>query len=139
MNKLFLSIIAVVVAIAVALVFQASQVGTSTVMLPSVLSTQTNSNLQRIRVAGRVAAGEVDYKVEPAIELKFTIEDPGSNQDKHPGTIKVVYPGIKPDMFATGRDVIIDGDFNGGVLLASKLLTQCPSKYEPPKANEMYK
>jgi cytochrome c-type biogenesis protein CcmE len=80
----------------------------------------------------------IDYKVEPAIELKFSIEDPGNKPDKRAGVVPVVYAGIKPDMFAPGRDVIIDGDFDGSVLTATKLLTQCPSKYEPPSADKAY-
>jgi hypothetical protein len=34
-------------------------------------------------------------------------------------------------MFQAGRDVLIDGDFKGGKIIAAKLQTQCPSKYEP--------
>lgn len=125
--------------VAGALVFQASQSGTSTVLMPSELAAHANTPMSRIRVAGRVTALPVDYKVEPAIELKFSIEDPGTVADKKPGVVPVVYNGIKPDMFAAGRDVIIDGDFVGGVLTANKLLTQCPSKYEAPKVQESFK
>lgn len=139
-NKLFISLVLVFVVIAGALVFQASQEGTSAVVLPSDLAARSSESLSRIRVGGRVAALPVEYKVEPSIELRFSIEDPGSNpESKRPGTIPVVYNGIKPDMFATGRDVIIDGDFSGGTLTANKLLTQCPSKYEAPSAETLYK
>jgi cytochrome c-type biogenesis protein CcmE len=34
-------------------------------------------------------------------------------------------------MFQAGRDVLIDGDFKNGTIVAAKLQTQCPSKYEP--------
>ncbi|MBN8551114.1 MAG: cytochrome c maturation protein CcmE [Deltaproteobacteria bacterium] len=140
MNKLFISIVLVFVVVAGALVFQASQEGTSSVILPSALAANSAVDMKRIRVGGRVAALPVDYRVEPTIELKFSLEDPGSNPaTKHPGIIPVVYSGIKPDMFAPGRDVIIDGDFTGGTLTAHKLLTQCPSKYEAPSAETMYK
>jgi len=138
LNKLFISLVVVFVVVAGALVFQASQEGTSTVILPSELASSSANPRSRIRVAGRVAALPVEYKVEPSIELKFNIEDPGSGTVKRSGTVPVVYNGIKPDMFATGRDVIIDGDFNGGTLTANKLLTQCPSKYEPPSVEKMY-
>ena len=40
-------------------------------------------------------------------------------------------------MFTAGRDVIIDGEYKDGVLQAQKLLTQCPSKYEPPSPEKM--
>lgn len=139
-NKLFISLVLVFIVVAGALVFQASQEGTSSVILPSDLATRATESLPRIRVGGRVANLPVEYRVEPTIELKFSIEDPGANAAaKRPGTIPVIYNGIKPDMFASGRDVIIDGDFNGGTLTANKLLTQCPSKYEAPSAEKMYK
>jgi cytochrome c-type biogenesis protein CcmE len=51
------------------------------------------------------------------------------NPDAAP--VRVLYRNTKPDMFAPGRDVIIDGSFDGEKLVASRLLTQCPSKYEP--------
>ena len=38
--------------------------------------------------------------------------------------------GIKPDMFADGRDVIVEGRYTGDVLHATQVLTSCPSKYE---------
>lgn len=140
MNKIFLSVVAVFLVIAGALIFQGAQTGTSAVLMPSDLAAKDSSaSMNRIRVAGRVAEAPVDYKVEPAIELRFSIEDPGNKPDKKTGTVPVYYAGLKPDMFATGRDVIIDGDFNGGVLTANKLLTQCPSKYEPPKVQDTIK
>ncbi len=136
MNKLFLSIIAVFVVLSALLLFQASKAGTSVVMLPTEVLAKANQEqtLSRIRVAGRVADAEVNYIVEPNFELKFFIENPPKpGVESQAGILAVVYQGIKPDMFAPGRDVIIDGEFRGGTLYASKLLTQCPSKYEPPK------
>ncbi len=137
MNKTFISIVVVFVVVAAALVFQATRTGTSHVLLPSEVAAIASSGADRsrIRVGGRVAASEVEYTVEPRIELKFRVENPGTGS---PESIAVFYPGIKPDMFAAGRDVIIDGDLKGGVLVASKLQTQCPSKYEPPPVDKMY-
>ncbi len=89
--------------------------------------------MRRVRVAGRVADGEVNYAVQPAFKLDFQIKDPDG---KSPVILPVSYAGIKPDMFAVGRDVIIDGEFIDGVLIAKQLLTQCPSKYQPPKPKE---
>lgn len=118
------------------MIFQATRRGTSTVMLPSALAAQPEGKrLTRIRVAGRVAPAAIDYRVEPPIQLKFSIEDPGTGK----GTIPVVYNGFKPDMFAVGRDIIIDGEFEEGKVIAHKLQTQCPSKYEPPSVESMYK
>jgi hypothetical protein len=47
------------------------------------------------------------------------------------GSLPVAYTGIVPDMFAEGRDVIIEGRYVDGVLQAHAVMTSCPSKYEP--------
>jgi cytochrome c-type biogenesis protein CcmE len=46
--------------------------------------------------------------------------------------IGVQYDGLKPDAFADGRDVVVEGTFRHSdrTLIASKLVTKCPSKYE---------
>ena len=120
------------------MVFQATRAGAAPVLMPSeVIAQGADAALPRLRVAGRVSTQpEVAYVTSPQIRLSFNVEDP-----KHPekGSIPVVYNGLRPDMFASGRDVIIDGEFKGGTLTASSLLTQCPSKYEAPDPEKRYK
>lgn len=89
--------------------------------------------MKRVRVAGRVADGDVQYEVQPSFKLDFKIKDPDGKSEV---ILPVSYAGIKPDMFAVGRDVIIDGEYLNGVLVAQQLLTQCPSKYEAPKPTQ---
>jgi cytochrome c-type biogenesis protein CcmE len=48
--------------------------------------------------------------------------------------LPVEYTGILPDMFAEGRDVIVEGTYVNGVLRAQSVMTSCPSKYEPAVA-----
>jgi cytochrome c-type biogenesis protein CcmE len=43
----------------------------------------------------------------------------------------VAYRGILPDMFAAGREVVVEGRYGDGALAARQILTSCPSKYEP--------
>ncbi len=80
-----------------------------------------------VRVAGRVQAGSVDKKTTSAgTELHFMLGD--FTKD---GAIPVQYSGILPDMFAEGRDVIVEGKYlREGVLRAQTIMTSCPSKYE---------
>lgn len=98
-------------------------------MLPNdlVAAAVEGKEFKRIRVGGRVAPSSIEYSASPLV-LKFYIQD----KDSPKGSIQVVYNGVKPDMFEAGRDVLVDGDFKAGVFTAAKLLTQCPSKYEPP-------
>ena len=49
-----------------------------------------------------------------------------------PAGVPVSYQGILPDMFAEGRDVIVEGLYTlEQQLVASTIMTSCPSKYEP--------
>ncbi len=130
MNRNFIGLVLTFLVVAGVLIFKATSESTATVLLPSdLIKAGSASSLTRIRVGARIADAEILYTVEPKIELRFNVEDP-----KDPnGSIPVIYNGLKPDMFASGRDVIIDGEYIGGTLIASRLLTQCPSKYEPPK------
>jgi cytochrome c-type biogenesis protein CcmE len=76
------------------------------------------------RLDGQIAPGTVDYDQRiPA--LKFQMTDGNAH-------IAVVYDGLKPDAFADGREVVVEGtyDHTARTLHASKLVTKCPSKYE---------
>ena len=48
-------------------------------------------------------------------------------------SVPVVYTGSVPDLFKTGREVVVDGKLRDGVLVAvpNTLVTKCPSKYTP--------
>ena len=106
----------------------------------------SSKNLKRIRVGGKVSPNSITYITDPSFKLEFMLEDrietessvnnknsenPSSQDPSFQNKIKVIYNGIKPDMFTDGRDVLVDGEFKDGVVIASSLLTQCPSKYEP--------
>lgn len=85
---------------------------------------------QGVRVAGRVAAGSLEKQTTAkGTEMKFRIHD--FTGDENAGeTVLVQYTGVVPDMFAEGRDVIIEGKYVGGTLQAQSVMTSCPSKYE---------
>ena len=48
-------------------------------------------------------------------------------------SVPVVYKGSVPDLFKTGREVVVDGKLRSGVFVAvpNTLVTKCPSKYTP--------
>jgi cytochrome c-type biogenesis protein CcmE len=76
------------------------------------------------RLDGKVAVGSVVYD-QRAPRLQFLMTDGKEN-------IAVVYDGLKPDAFADGREVVVEGTYRHAerALHASKLVTKCPSKYE---------
>ncbi len=140
MNRKFYILVGIALVAAITLIVNGVRHTASLVLVPSQLAAQSSgsNNLSRIRVAGRVSTQAIDYKTEPNIELRFTVNDPPGYSPGYSATglsavsVPVIYRGLKPDMFQSGRDVIIDGAFKDGALVASSLLTQCPSKYEPP-------
>lgn len=89
-----------------------------------------------VRLAGRVQAGSIHWDPK-ALQLAFMLgpfkEQVGTVTQ--PSGILVHYQGILPDMFAEGRDVIVEGRYSAEhALMAKTLMTSCPSKYEPEKA-----
>lgn len=134
MDKRAFTIILFFLAFGVVLLLQASRVATSVVLTPTELieRSQGEQEIPRVRIAGRVVEDSIRYRVDPKFELRFRVAEPESDAGAAAESIPVVYYDVKPDMFAPGRDVILDGDFRDGEFQASQLLTQCPSKYEPP-------
>ncbi len=87
---------------------------------------------QGIRLAGRVAPGSLVKKTSAkGTEMKFRVGEFSDEQVAHAETVAVEYTGVVPDMFAEGRDVIIEGRYADGILHAKSVMTSCPSKYEP--------
>ena len=86
-----------------------------------------------VRVAGRVTAGSLEKETTAkGTAMTFSIGDfAGPGREPVAGTLPVAYTGVVPDMFAEGRDVIIEGRYVDGVLQAHAVMTSCPSKYEP--------
>ena len=86
-----------------------------------------------IRVAGRVQAGSVKWDPKD-LRLSFVLGPFKEGASDQAAGVPVQYQGILPDMFAEGRDVIVEGRYDaGGALAAKTIMTSCPSKYEPEK------
>src|SRR4029077_13766093 len=64
--------------------------------------------------------------------LRFRLRDV---KDPSSPTVAVVYTGSVPDLFATGRDIALDGTLKNGPFVASpgSMVTKCPSKYTAAK------
>jgi cytochrome c-type biogenesis protein CcmE len=65
--------------------------------------------------------------------LRFRLKDIG---DAKAVRVPVVYHGSVPDLFRTGRHIVIEGTYRNGVFVAKRnsLITKCPSKYAPAKS-----
>jgi cytochrome c-type biogenesis protein CcmE len=64
--------------------------------------------------------------------LRFRLKDIGRAT---PARVPVVYHGSVPDLFKSGRDVVVEGTLRNGVFVAKpgSLTTKCPSKYTASK------
>jgi cytochrome c-type biogenesis protein CcmE len=81
-------------------------------------------NGKQVRVTGQVVPESLKWDTGN-VTLNFTISDGNAS-------LPVVYKGVVPDTFNAGKDVVVEGKYDPqGMLLASKLITKCPSKYEP--------
>jgi cytochrome c-type biogenesis protein CcmE len=86
-----------------------------------------------IRVAGRVQEGSMKWDPKD-LYLSFVLGPFKEGTEQRRAGVPVHYQGILPDMFAEGRDVIVEGRYDAGNTLAAKtIMTSCPSKYEPQK------
>jgi len=83
-----------------------------------------------MRVKGWVRAGTIQW--DPATnKLRFEIARKDGS-----GAVPVDFQGILPDMFAEGREVVVEGRDEGTVFRARQVMTSCPSKYEAEKTGD---
>ena len=124
--KLSIGVLVIVASMAY-LIFSGSTGGTRYFLtVPEVQQKFTTLKGAPIRVAGKVTADPIHWDVRN-LSLAFVM---GDGQARLP----VRYQGVKPDMFQTGVDVIVEGHIeHDGVLAASVLMTSCPSKYQEEK------
>ena len=78
-----------------------------------------------LRVKGWVRAGSMQWNPQTS-ELAFDLARQDGSEP-----VPVAFRGILPDMFAEGREVVVEGRYGGGRLAARQIMTSCPSKYEP--------
>ena len=70
------------------------------------------------------------------LRLSFSLGSFKDGESPSSGVL-VRYQGILPDMFAEGRDVIVEGRYSPTDILEAKtIMTSCPSKYEPAVSDQ---
>jgi cytochrome c-type biogenesis protein CcmE len=92
-----------------------------------VLSDAARYQGKRLRVHGDVVDGSLESD-KASLRYRFKI---ASRAPRPPATISAEFHGIPPDTFKAGAEVIAAGVLApDGRLLADKIETKCPSKYE---------
>jgi cytochrome c-type biogenesis protein CcmE len=127
-------VIALSVAAALAVfILYTSVAGAGTPQLqPSDLATHRQGNVMLVgRVVGKPAGD-----AHAAVGLHFVLKDvKGQN---NAARVPVRYAGTVPDLFRTGREVVVEGSLEHGTFVAKPgtLSTKCPSKYAPAPAKK---
>ena len=93
---------------------------------PSIQPSQLKGHDGRVSLVG-IVVGKPSGDAH-AGGLRFMLRD-----RKSAAKVPVVYKGSVPDLFKTGREVVVDGTLRKGTFVAvpDTLVTKCPSKYTP--------
>lgn len=95
---------------------------------PQIRPSQLAGHAGRVSLMGQVVGKPTG---DPhATGLRFRLRDVKGME-----TVTVIYKGSVPDLFRTGRDVVVDGTLRNGLFVAvpGTLVTKCPSKYQPKR------
>jgi cytochrome c-type biogenesis protein CcmE len=95
---------------------------------PSLSPSKLPGHHGRVSVVGKVTGRPTGDGHEHA--LRFRLRDRDGTT-----SVPVVYRGSVPDLFKTGREVVVEGTLVNGTFVAARnsLVTKCPSKYAPAK------
>jgi cytochrome c-type biogenesis protein CcmE len=97
---------------------------------PSVKPSELAGRTGTVSLVGRVVGKPSGDS--HASGLRFRLRDV---KDASGPTVPVVYTGSVPDLFASGRDIVVDGTLQDGTFVATPgtMVTKCPSKYTAAK------
>ena len=93
---------------------------------PSVRPSQLEGRAGSVSLVGRVVGKPTGDPHAGGLRFRLRdVKDPASP------VVRVVYTGAVPDLFASGRDIVIDGTLQNGTFVATPgtMVTKCPSKY----------
>ena len=100
---------------------------------PSISPGELAGRTGKVQLAGMVV-GPVTGDAH-AGGLRFGLRDIGGESTT---TVPVRYTGSVPDLFKTGRHIVLDGRLRNGVFVAEpgSMITKCPSKYAPKRSGD---
>ena len=126
-NKTISVVLTVLVVVGLLIYLVVSSFGESMVYYKTVdelLSNTERFSGRTVRINGVLREGSIKQK-PGSDEYRFQISKRGMVLD-------VAYSGVLPDSMQEGRDLVVQGVFNGknNLFDAGEILTKCPSKYE---------
>ena len=104
---------------------------------PSDLATHAQGD---VMLVGTVV-GQPTGDAHAAHGLHFVLRNVKGNKGDMTARVPVRYTGTVPDLFRTGREVVVEGTLRNGTFVArpGTLSTKCPSKYAPAPAKSSQK
>jgi cytochrome c-type biogenesis protein CcmE len=99
---------------------------------PSVAPSELEGRTGDVQLAGLVV-GPVRGDAHDG-GLRFRLQDI-SGESK--ASVTVLYTGSVPDLFKSGRHIVVDGELRRGTFVAEpgSMITKCPSKYAPKQTD----
>ena len=96
---------------------------------PSTLGQHTGEDVLLVGTVVGHVAGDAH-----AGGMHFLLKD---DHGAAPARTRVLYSGSVPDLFRTGRQIVVEGTLHNGTFVAKpgSLVTKCPSKYTPAKSS----
>ena len=97
---------------------------------PSVKPSELAGQTGPVSLVGRVVGKPTGDAHEGG--LRFRLRDVKATSG---ATVPVLYTGSVPDLFASGRDIVVDGTLKNDTFVATPgtMVTKCPSKYTAVK------
>jgi cytochrome c-type biogenesis protein CcmE len=95
---------------------------------PSIQPSQLAGHRGTVSLVGKVAGAYTGNGHDTP--LRFRLRDRNGT-----ASVPVAYRGSVPDLFKSGREVVVEGKLSGGTFVADSLVTKCPSKYTPAKSS----
>jgi cytochrome c-type biogenesis protein CcmE len=101
---------------------------------PSVKPSELAGKAGKVSLVGEVVGKPSGDANEEG--LRFELRDPKNAAST--ATVLVVYKGSVPDLFAPGRDLVVEGELRNGTFVATPgtMVTKCPSKYTAIKPSD---
>lgn len=90
-------------------------------LTPTELAARPQLRTAHLRLAGRVVPGSVTRADGRVVGFRIT---DGTT------TVDVRYNGPLPDLFAEGREVLVEGRLEGTVLASDRVMTTHPTEYK---------
>ena len=123
--------LSVAAALAVFVVYTALAGNGIAQLRPSSLAGHTGD----VSLVGKVVGKPQTSAASTQAGMRFQLKDIGT---ANAARVPVVYRGDVPDLFRTGRDVVVEGTLRNGVFVAKpgSLVAKCPDHYAPAKPSK---